>query len=252
MATEPSETHSHRAKDGLYYETYEEMRNANVLVNQRHLARLGLAQPPPWKTTTKSSNDDELEKRKNKKKKRRRSTAVNVEPTRRSARTVMPRRASMMTVKDATTSSVAGGGGTKSSVTNETAASILPPEKKSRMASVKKQMDDWESVSDEIRRAHANNVDKKWFGQFKKYWESQTKQGLITMGNYKETVRRVEKLYLGEGISTKGWPEGVCFRGDQPVDMSTDFEELYKLADQYKEQYGDKSHGKVNDGRCVP
>jgi len=37
-------THIHYAKDGLYYETYEEMRNANVRFNQAHLESMGLAE----------------------------------------------------------------------------------------------------------------------------------------------------------------------------------------------------------------
>ena len=42
MSRESDEAHQHLARDGLYYATYQEMRNANVKSNEKRLRELGL------------------------------------------------------------------------------------------------------------------------------------------------------------------------------------------------------------------
>ena len=42
MSNIASKTHTHLARDGLYYGTYQELRNANVSNNERRLKELGL------------------------------------------------------------------------------------------------------------------------------------------------------------------------------------------------------------------
>uniref|UniRef100_A0A7S3LDQ4 PTM/DIR17-like Tudor domain-containing protein n=1 Tax=Amphora coffeiformis TaxID=265554 RepID=A0A7S3LDQ4_9STRA len=204
MATEQSETHPFQAKDGLFYETYLQVREANVQVNNIRLAELGLNKPPPWKKPSPNSHPRQSKKA--------RKSTVKTEPPRRSTRQVP-------VISDA-------------SVDNDV-ISKPPPKKKQKKVQTKKVKDDWESVAAEIRREHAKNVDNTWFQQFERYWKSR-----LSDGAYKQILRQVRKLYNAEGISYIQWPADVCFHKDQSVDMSTDFEALHQLAHEYERKYG--------------
>ena len=91
MSTEPSETHQFRARDGLYYDSYEKMRDANVRMNQQKLKEMGLDQPS-WKKENRrpSLPNNTVSKRK----KSVTPSSGSVEPLRRSERT--PRQVSLL------------------------------------------------------------------------------------------------------------------------------------------------------------
>ena len=137
--TGESEKQTFLARDGRYYDTYEEMRLANVRVNEDRLKSLGLLS---------------LRKQVNHKKRKWKRPATLSEPTRRSSRTPVPR--SIPNIK-----SIDDGGGKRN--------------KKPKKIAPKKVKDDWSSpLMQEFRRQQQAQAkaDLDWFESFKTYWRN--------------------------------------------------------------------------------
>jgi len=66
----------------------------------------------------------------------------------------------------------------------------------------------------------------------------------ISEANARTVIRQVKLLASGSGIPYKHWPEGIIFAKDNPIDLSSDFVQLFQEADEYESRYGeDKGHG---------
>ena len=216
MATEPSETHHFRAKNGLYYDSYEKMRDANVRLNQEKLKAMGLLKEnrSPMTTTTTSSHA----KRKKSLTAATHADASSVEPLRRSERT--PRQVTSFTPPPEPTT---------------TRPKKKPKPLPERQLKQRKK-DEWDSP---ILNALRQNLKAKakgdvhCYADFQAYWEPQ-----LSRQNYRTIVRQVDKLMSGQGITYLHWPAEVCFHGGQTIDMSMDLDALYQKARQYEELYG--------------
>lgn len=236
-STVETPNHPHLARDGLWYATYTEMREANVRMNERRLQELGLV-----------NNNNNTKNNKNEKRKtigggsnssvvsnssstthskvslRKRKSLP--EPVRRSHRTSVPAKPIQLAI-------------------------LEPPEPpapqkqklKARQAEIKGG-DDWDPVlREELRLKFQKQAqaDMHWLDEFRKYWKDR-----ISEQNFKTILRQVEKLAdRHTGITYKQWPPDVMFPApNSTIDMSTDFEQLYTLANEFERRYGeDKGHG---------
>lgn len=239
MASEPSDTHPYRARDGLYYDSYESMRDANVRVNQQKLREMGLDRPSPWRkkkenrrpsTTSRLAGDDDNNKSSGGAKRKKSMTlttddtscSTSVEPLRRSERT--PRQVAYLSPDQ--------------DVHHRPKKKIktVAEERVKKMALRNNKKDEWDSPILEALRQNLKEKaagDTTWFTQFLRYWQHQ-----ISPQNFRTIKRQVEKLMSGQGITYRHWPENVCFHAGQSIDMSMDLDSLYQLARRYEAEYG--------------
>lgn len=225
MADEPSETHQFRARDGLYYDSYEKMRDANVRMNQLKLKEMGLDRYTkkenrrPSHLSSSSTTTGATPKRKKSLPTVAAATDAPVEPLRRSERT--PRQSSLWSPDP-------------DELRPKKRTKSLTTEKQKKTTHKKK--DEWDSPILEALRENLKEkakLDKHWYAQFQQYWEPQ-----ISQQNYRTICRQVEKLISGKGISYHHWPNEVCFHKDKSIDMSMDLNSLYQLACSYEAEYG--------------
>jgi hypothetical protein len=216
MSTDPDEIYVHLARDGLYYATYQEMRNANVKSNEKRLRELGLdkmkigkARPPTTPKrkpptangmTTPSSSFESPMRRSNRV---RRITperpALEEDPF------SEPPRKKVKTIRRSGTSPVAA-----------------------------------KAVSDKERKLLVNLPD--WLNNMEEYLSTEEN---LSRQNLTSVMRQVVKLSTGVGITYSHWGERVAFAKGRPIDMSEDFDSLYVEAVEFEEEHGrDLGNGK--------
>lgn len=209
MSTEPDETHVHLARDGLYYATYQEMRNANVKSNEKRLRELGLdkmkigrvrppttpKKKPPTKsgTTTPSSSFESPMRRSNR------------------VRRVTPELPAL-----------------------EEDPFSEPPRKKAK-ASLRSRTSPVaaKAVSDKERKLLENLPD--WLNSMEEYLSTEEN---LSRQNLTSVMRQVVKLSTGVGITYSHWGERVAFAKGRPINMSEDFDSLYVEAVEFEEEHG--------------
>jgi hypothetical protein len=57
-------------------------------------------------------------------------------------------------------------------------------------------------------------------------------------GSARKVLKQVHGLVSGIGIQFGGWPKGIVFQKDVPVDQNSDFDKLYREAKKFEETYG--------------
>lgn len=223
MSEQPNEAHQHLARDGFYYATYQEMRNANVKSNEKRLRELGLdkmkvgrkvrspttpmRKPPTSTMTTPPSFES---------------------PTRRSnrVRRVTPERPGLE---------------------EDPFCELTPPAKraKTRRNSMASSVSA-RSLSKKDRKVLENLPD--WLNSMEKYL---CEEENLSHQNVTSVMRQVVKLSTGVGITYSRWDERIAFAKGSPVDMSADFDLLYVEAVNFEEEHGrDLGNGKSASSYC--
>jgi hypothetical protein len=267
--SEAVEYSGYLAKDGRYYATYEEMREANVRMNEARLQKIGLL------NFVEQTHKQQRRKPKNRKTKAAALATAATEassftteqpqPTRRSDRKRVVR-----------------------TIPNIAPPPVVKKKKKANVKQRKKMKDDWNTPALQAFRKQYESqaqADTTWFTAFQEYWHGklsaqnckcscvggfwnmlplahQTRlkpRSLFLFGLFslqtpflflcthlkdKTIVRQCTKLVEGQGITYHHWPAEVCFCPNTKINMSADFDALYQLAIQYETQYGaDLGHG---------
>ena len=213
MSRESDEAHQHLARDGLYYATYQEMRNANVKSNEKRLRELGLDKmkvgrnirpptTPKRKTptiTTPSSFESPM----------RRSNRV---------RRVTPERPRL-----------------------EEDPFSEPPAKRTKTSRSRRTFSvAARSMPDDDRKLLENLPD--WLNSMEEYLRNEEN---LSNQNVTSVMRQVAKLSTGVGITYSRWDERIAFARENPIDMSADFDSLYVEAVNFEEEHGrDLGNGK--------
>ena len=209
MSTMPDESHTHLARDGLYYTTYQEMRNANVKSNEKRLRDLGL-----------HSMKDSVRRQTPSHPKKLASTPNFEAPVRRSnrVRRVTPERLDLE--KD----SLEEQGPSKRAKTRRKTNTALRTL----------------VLSDEDRKRLSNVPN--WLNDLEEYLRMEEN---LSHQNLTSVMRQVTKLATGEGVTYGRWNDGVVFAKGRPIDISTDFDVLYVEAVDFEEEHGrDLGNGK--------
>ena len=233
MSTIMDETNTFLARDGLYYATYQEMRNANVRDNEKRLKALGLdkklvpVQKRKLVSNHKSSSSSSSNNNNNKRNKTGDSNTTT--PVRRSNRVrrvtpeiplgldedpFEPSRATKKSkVRRISTSSNSGSG----------AAVVTAAESSSSSR----------SLSEEDRNKLKNLPD--WVNDMEIYLRDEEN---LSRQNVSSVMRQVAKLATGVGISYSRWDDNVVFAKDRSIDLSDDLDTLYVEAIDFEDEHG--------------
>ncbi|GAX13674.1 hypothetical protein FisN_14Lh310 [Fistulifera solaris] len=204
-------TQQHLAKDGVYYNTYEEKRAANIRYNQEHLKAKGLDQ-------------------------------VSFALLKKKA--VLPRKRSVVKEK----SPVVVRRSTRQSKTPEPFQMLNDDDDHRNVdhdisrAKTKKRriVHNTTALTAEQRQQLRQEV--AWMDDLEDYLHTQEQ---LSTQNLKSVMRQVEKLVSGEGITYSQWDEGVYFAKNSRVQLSDDFDALYEQAVQFEDEYGrDRGNGR--------
>jgi hypothetical protein len=207
MSATKDKFHTHRSSDGLYYATYEAMRNANIRNNERRLHQLGLTRT----LTRRVSSKD-----------RRVVTTTNVvrrfpirkEPIRRSNR-----------IRKTT---VEYPEGVEDYQHFKTQAMKRPKRITLAMAA---QGPGHLSESDRHMLIEYPN----WIEDMEAYLSE--KENLSSQ-NLSSVMRQVRKLSSGIGINYHHWPENVFFAKGRCINLADDLDALYDEAVEFENKYG--------------
>uniref|UniRef100_A0A7S1BHT7 Uncharacterized protein n=2 Tax=Corethron hystrix TaxID=216773 RepID=A0A7S1BHT7_9STRA len=60
----------------------------------------------------------------------------------------------------------------------------------------------------------------------------------VSEANARMVMRQVRLLASGAGVTYHHWPKKVVFCKNRPIDLSENFEALFREAQQYEDQYG--------------
>ncbi|GAX23516.1 hypothetical protein FisN_14Hh310 [Fistulifera solaris] len=211
LGNDASTTQQHLSKDGVYYNTYEEMRAANIRYNQEHLKAKGLDQAS-FALLKKKAVSPSTRKRSVVKEEApvvvRRSARQSKTPTQLQALNDYDHRDIDRAISRAKTK--------KRRIVHNTTA--LTAEQRQQLRQEVAWMDDLEDYL-------------------------HTQEQLSTQ-NLKSVMRQVEKLVSGEGITYSQWDEGVYFAKNSRVQLSDDFDALYEQAVQFEDEHGrDRGNG---------
>jgi N-methylhydantoinase A/oxoprolinase/acetone carboxylase beta subunit len=210
----PTTTQQHLAKDGVYYNTYEEKRAANIRYNQEHLKAKGLDQVSfaLLKHKTKAV-----------------SLSTRKRPVVKEESPVIVRRS------------------TRQSKTPETLQMLNDDDHRhidraiSRTKTKKRRIVHNTTTALIAEQRQKLRQEVAWMDDLEDYL--QTKEQLSTQ-NLKSVMRQVEKLVSGEGITYSQWADGIYFAKGSRVHLSDDYDDLYEQAVQFEEEHGrDRGNG---------
>uniref|UniRef100_A0A7S1ZUF6 Uncharacterized protein n=1 Tax=Trieres chinensis TaxID=1514140 RepID=A0A7S1ZUF6_TRICV len=60
----------------------------------------------------------------------------------------------------------------------------------------------------------------------------------VSEDNARTVMRQVEKMVSGAGVTYHHWPSKIVFAKNRAIDLSTNFDELYREAEEYENKYG--------------
>lgn len=217
-----TETHCHLSKDGLYYETYQQMVDANVRANQEHLKALGLDKKvidmkPPKKSSSSAPRRAALQSKSGNQEEPRRSKRV-----RKQAPETAPLDFSEETEK------------------------VVRVVKKQRSRTVQDSMVFLsEEERQKLRLSEATNQDgePEWLDQMARYLITVEK---LSDGNFRSVMRQVRKLLSNEGITYRHWKAGISFC-PRSIDLEEDFEALLREAVKFEDEHGKD----LGNGECM-
>lgn len=219
MSTQPTKRFVYRACDGLYYDSYEKMRDANVRANKKRLNELGL-------------DDARTALKKSKPAKPKRNTSPKPpSPTavRRSkrVRNVTPDNLGLKysdrDLFDDEDDFVVGGRAVIHPVTKKK----LPIKRR------KKTSDDYEGPILTPKERASLKGRKDWLQDFEAYHASR-----LSDQNFRSVIRQVAKMVSGAGVTYHHWDDGVFFMKGRKIGIEDDFDLLYDEAVEFEEEHG--------------
>jgi hypothetical protein len=235
MSTIMDETNTFLARDGLYYATYQEMRNANVRDNEKRLKALGLdkklvpVQKRKLGSNHISSSSSSSSNNNNNNKRNKTGDSNTTNPVRRSNRVrrvtpeiplgldedpFEPSRATKKSkVRRSSTSNNVG-----------TGTSVVTAAESSSSS---------RSLSEEDRNKLKNLPD--WVNDMEIYLRDEEN---LSRQNVSSVMRQVAKLATGVGISYSRWDDNVIFAKDRSIDLSDDLDTLYVEAIDFEDEHG--------------
>lgn len=230
MSNIMDETNAFLARDGLYYATYQEMRNANVRDNEKRLKALGLDKKlvPVQKRKQVSSYGSNSNKRNKAGDSNTRTTTVRrsnrvrrVTPEQPLGLEEDPFESSRATKKSkvrrtSSTSNAGSGGGTTTTAVGAAATSSSS-----------------RSLSEDDRNKLKNLPD--WVNDMEVYLRDEEN---LSRQNVSSVMRQVAKMATGVGISYSRWNDNVVFAQDRPIDLSDDLDLLYVEAIDFEDEHG--------------
>lgn len=202
MSETQTKKHTFLAKDGLYYDDYMAMRDANVRMNEAHLRMLGL---------------DEFKKKHKKKPKKK----PKVSPT-------TPQKAVRRSRRMRT-------------VTPEFHAGLPDdfresPKKKHRTSpSARRKLE----LSDDMRSLLKNLP--SWLKDMETFLLTVPHGNgykVVSRDNARCVMKQVQCMVSGDGIGYHRWPEGVIFKKGVHMDLSMDFDTLHDEASEFEAVHG--------------
>ena len=206
----------HLAKDGVYYNTYEEKREANIRYNQEHLKAKGLDQESFALLSRKITPD------------RPRSVRKQQSPVEDEDHT-MVRRSSTRQRKAPDESFQA--------LDDDMERKLARPKIKKRRILYNNSTA--APLTEEQRKKLRQDVE--WMEELEDYL---ARKEQLSQQNLRSVMRQVEKLVSGEGITYSQWDEGVYFAKGAPVQLSDNFDALYELAVLFEDEHGrDRGNG---------
>lgn len=201
----------HLAKDGKYYDSYEEKRAANIRFNQEHLKAVGLDR----------QSFSQLKKHKRISRVIKKTQEPDHTMVRRSSSRLRKAPESFQVLDEDV---------------DRVIARNQPRRKKRRTVNT--------TVSEEERQKLRQAVD--WMDELEEYLRTEEQ---LSQQNLRSVMRQVEKLVSGEGITYSQWDEGVFFAKGSPVKLSDNFDDLYEQAVLFEDEHGrDRGNGRLKKG----
>lgn len=209
MSKTQTKTHIHRAKDGLYYQDYMSMREANMKFNNAHLNSLGLGKSFNEKTRkTPPSN-------KNKKKRKAPPITLSGGEVRRSNRVRMvtpeftllpdgiaePRKRPKVSP------------GSRSNVQRKLEFCELEA-----LKNLPDWLDGMETFLLNVPHGNSNKV--------------------VSRDNARSVMKQTRRMVSGMGVEYHHWKEGVVWKKGVKIDLSMDFDALHEDATQFEAIHG--------------
>jgi len=206
------ETHTFLARDGLYYQSYAEMRNANVKANELRLKEMGLDRASREAVGLTGRNGAAGA---TKTRKRKASTALVAAPTnlRRSKR-----------VRNVTPDPVKN----LEDVIDDGDRPKQPTKKKT-----KRSVSIAPTLSEKDRKNLHDAHD--WLPAMEKYLHEVEE---LSRQNFRNVVRQVEILVSGAGVTYHHWKDGVVFGKGRPVGLFDDLDALHDEAIDFENEHG--------------
>ena len=207
MSKTETKTHTHLAKDGLYYRDYQEMVAANVRVNNERLAQLGLGDSPLQKL--------KAAKKKNNKKKRKPPSIRTTGELRRSnrMRQVTP----------------------EYSLLPETFVDshVRKKIKAGSRSNAQRQL--------ELHELEALKNLPDWLDDFEEFLLTVPHGGnnkVVSPDNARSVMKQTRRMVAGMGIEYHHWDEGVIWMKGVKIDLGMDFDELHQDATAFEAEHG--------------
>ena len=201
-----SRTHTHLAKDGLYYGTYEFMANANKLANEKRIQALGLDN---FHSKSRKARKKTASPRKSSS-----SPLASTRSSKRIRREPAPPKQELVDDTDL----------------KRRRSTMKSPLRKRPQLDVTAV-----SPTDRPNLGKQYKDPSVWMQAIKSYWVDQ--EGLSNQ-NLRSVMRQVSKLCTGEGVTYKRWPEQAHFCKGEEVDLSWDLDALYDQACEYENKHG--------------
>jgi hypothetical protein len=229
---QPTDTHKYQSKNGLWYDEYQKMVNANIADNKNHLRKLGLLDLDKSSRTKLlmladvDGSASDLRKRSVKSRKVSSAVAAAVEPVRRSSRkrNVEPEN-SGLTEADFIASLQQQRLKKKNSISAT----------KRIVSCGKSDYVSYFSLTEEQRTELSKIPRERWVEDMREYLLHD--EGL-SASNCASVMRQVIKLASGVGVTYGRWPDGVAFGRRRRIDMGANFDEMLDGAVDFENEHG--------------
>jgi hypothetical protein len=225
---EPTDTHKYQSKNGLWYDEYQKMVDANIADNKNHLLKLGLLDDANQPSRTKLmlvDLDGNASNNRNRSAKSR-SAAVAVGPIRRSSRkrNVGPEN-----------------NGLTEDDFNESLPQKRLKKKKPVLATTRtvsrgrNEVVRYVPLTEEQRAKLAKIPQEEWVEDMREYLLHDER---LSVSNCASVMRQVVKLASGVGITYGRWPNGVAFGRGRRINVGANFDEMLNDAVDFENEHG--------------
>jgi hypothetical protein len=229
---EPTDTHKYQSKNGLWYDEYQKMVNANIADNKNQLLRLGLLDGANTPSRTKlllADLDGNASAPRNRSVKSRTAgtVAAAAGPVRRSSRkrNVEPDNNGLTEVDF-----------------NESLQQQRVRKKKKQISATirtvsrgRNEFPNYVPLTEEQRAALAKIPQDRWVEDMREYLLHDER---LSVSNCASVMRQVVKLAYGVGVAYGRWPLGVAFGRGFRVDMGANFDEMLSAAVDFENEHG--------------
>jgi hypothetical protein len=231
---QPTDKHKYQSKNGLWYDEYQKMVNANIADNKNHLLELGLLDDALDKPSRSKllmladvgENASDLRKRSVKSRKVSSAVAAAVEPFRRSSRkrNVEPENRGL----------------TEADFNASLQQQRL--KKKKSISATKRIVSRGKSdsvtyfpLTDERRTELSKIPQELWVEDMREYLLHDER---LSASNCASVMRQVIKLASGVGVTYARWPDGVGFGQRRRINMGANFDEMLDGAVDFENEHG--------------